>query len=131
MMPPVQHKAVIGIDELEDSFERCGTFMDKELKAKLVSYAGPVRRTAQTMAVAEIPKIGLLWSRMRTGATQKMVYVAPVQRGTRVPSRRRPKLAPKLMNEAMVPALNIHREEIVGKVDGLLARMEREYERNG
>jgi hypothetical protein len=51
---------------------------------------------------------------MRVGTTRSLVYVAPVKRGVRgaADRRRRPNLAPLLMDRAMEPALAQNEAEV-------------------
>jgi hypothetical protein len=128
-MAPITHTPVKGLPELNAALGRCGKFMDKELQLRLRGYARPVQRDASTLAVIQIPRMTVPWSRMRVGANAKMVYVAPEQRGTRIVPRRRPKFARKLLSEAMIPALEHNRAEIEKNIDALVGRMEREYDR--
>ena len=105
---------------------------DRELRlsfrAGLREVAEPVRRNAEELATSEIR--GMVrsprWGKMRVGITRSLVYVAPRQRGVKTRGadpRRRPNLAPLLMDRAMQPALDAHEGEIVEAFDRLLDRM--------
>ena len=59
---------------------------------------------------------------MRVGVTQKMVYVAPRQRSTKTPGRRRPNLANLLMDRALQPGLERHEHQITQRFEQLLDR---------
>ena len=121
------NEPVFGAEELRRAFLEAGTSFNREMRGRIAGYAEPVRADAEVMALSEIRNLGVKWSRMRKGTAPAIVYVAPVQRGTRILSRKRPKLAPLLMERAMVPALDRNRTQIVGKVDALLGRMERKF----
>lgn len=126
-MPPITVTPVRGVNELNRAFAVAGTTVRKEIKTRLRFYAEPVRRDAETSARAI--GAGPEWSRMRTGATPNMGYVAPLKRGTRVIPRRRPRFAIRLLNRAMIPALNKNRNSIGVKFDQFLARMTRQFGR--
>lgn len=109
-----------GLRELERAFKLYGRGMEKGIREALEAAAQPVRSDAQTLALAEIPRISLPsttvpWHRMRVGVTRRTAYVAPEMRGdkSRRGARRRPKFGTKLLEEAMEPALarNISRVE--------------------
>ncbi len=92
--------------------------------------AVPVQLDAQRLAATEISglrrtnmKTGAEWALMRIGVTQKLVYVAPKQRGNKRGSQKRKKFAPILMNKAMQPALDRNRELIVHKMEEALDQM--------
>lgn len=118
---------VVGAEELRIAFSAAGTSLNSELRRRIASYAEPVRTDAEAFALARIPTVGVPWSRMRKGTAPALVYVAPVQRGTRIRSRRRPRFGTLLMERAMVPALERNRQSITEKIDGLVARMERKF----
>ena len=122
MIEPVK-----GIDALNRAFATAGADMQRELKTRLAGYAEPVRRDAEVLAMGI--EAGVTWSRMRKGASRTMVYVAPVARGTRLVSRKRPNFARRLLGRAMEPALEANRHEIEAKVDAFLLRLERKFNR--
>ncbi len=93
---------------------------------ELRAVAEPVRTTAQTLAVAEIRNMprSPQWAAMRTGVTQKMVYVVPRQRGVRgLGPKRRPNLATLMMDRAMTPALAANRGQIIRRFEQALDNM--------
>ena len=127
-MPPlITSTPVRGVDELNRAFAVARQSVRKEMKTRLRFYAEPVRRDAETLATAI--GAGPSWSRMRTGATPTMGYVAPVKRGTQVVPRRRPGFAPRLLRGAMIPALNKNRRSIGDKFDEFLGRVTRQFGR--
>lgn len=120
---------VTGIRELNFAFALAGETVAKSKHAVLKHVAGPVRRDAETLAVARIRKIGGPWSRMRVGVTPGFVYVAPQKRGTRDLARKRRNLAPLLRTRSMEPALEQNRAQVTRGVQELLDRMERQWGR--
>lgn len=100
--------AVRGLTDLERAFKLAGPVASRELRKELRGLTEPVRRDAEQLARANITRIGRPWSEMRVGVTQKVVYVAPKQRGTqarRNPRLRRRNLFDLLMGRSMEPAL--------------------------
>ncbi len=99
--------------------------------------AEPVRVDAQELAVREISHIGVPWSRMRIGITQKVVYVAPAQRGSKArratvtQARRKAdkKFATRLIREAMEPALEKNRAAIERNFEAALDDMADNFNR--
>ena len=122
MIEPVK-----GVDALNRAFAAAGADMQRDLKTRLAGYAEPVRRDAENLALGI--DAGVQWSRMRKGATRTLVYVAPVARGTRLVSRKRPKFARRLLSRAMEPALEANRSAIEAKIDAFLLRLERKFNR--
>lgn len=61
---------------------------------------------------------------MRIGVTQRSVYVAPQQRGTRIQHRKRPNLALLLLGESMIPAVEQNQNEIINGLDAMLRDVE-------
>lgn len=120
-------EVVIGAAELDKAFQRAGATMQRELDNRLRFYAQPVVADAEALALAS--GAGPAWSDMRVGASRRLVYVAPVKRGTRIESLKRPKFARRLLSRAMEPALNRNRANIERQFDELLARIERGFHR--
>jgi hypothetical protein len=118
---------VEGLRELHRAFRLAEGKLDRELRGELREAAEPVRRDAERLAVAGIPRLGLPWSRMRVGVTQTAVYVAPKQKG-RNRAHRRPNLADLLLGRSMIPALERNEDQIVREVDQLLGRVERAWD---
>ena len=81
---------VEGLRELNRAFRVADKALATDLKDALEEAAVPVRRDAQSLAVQRIRRIGPTWSRMRVGTTGGVVYVAPVERGTRPRQPTRP-----------------------------------------
>src|SRR5574337_885107 len=129
-MPATVH--VRGLRELNRAFAHADSKLKREKTDALRRAAEPVRRDAELLARLRITNIGVEWSRMRVGVTQRAVYVAPKQRGVRSRAGqrfRRPNLAPLLMDDAMEPALDHNAGDVVRELEGVLADMERAWER--
>lgn len=95
-----------GYRELKLIARAAGPTVQKDLDGRLRQLAEPIRADAESLALSGITRIGVPWSRMRVGVTQRLTYVAPRQRGQRRrgPSSR-PNLADLLEQRAMTPAL--------------------------
>lgn len=115
------------IQELNRAFERVGEDLRKERDRMLKQLAVPVDRDAETFARARIRNVGRAWSEIRIGVLTNSVYIAPVKRGTRVHSMKRPKFAGLLMGKAMRPALNANKERVTREFDQLLDRLVRGF----
>lgn len=118
---------VRGLDTLNKAFQFAGTRMRKELPIFLKGAARPVEHGAE-MNAAEIGA-GQQWSQMRLVANRRVVYIAPQQRSTRIASRKRPRFGQRLLNRAMIPALNANRARVGKSVDELVARIVRQFNR--
>lgn len=122
---------VKGLAELEKAFKLAGPASNRELRKALRMVAEPVRRDAEALARANIRRIGVPWSQMRAGVTQKMIYVAPKQRGvkSRTDRRfRRPNLFDLLMGRSLEPALDRNIGLVEASVEEALAVVGREWE---
>lgn len=123
--------SVEGLRELNRAFKAADAKLHKDLRGALKDAAEPVRSDAEHLAVLEIENVGVRWSRMRVGVTQREVYVAPVQRGinTRGKERlRRPNLATLLTERSLEPALHQNIERVLHSVDHLLGDVEDTWE---
>lgn len=109
---------VHGLRELQRDLGKYDRDLKRELRVELKQAAEPVRTSAESMALANIGKLGPQWARMRIGVTSKLVYVAP--RTRRSSGTARPNLAPMLMDRAMQPALDQHSDEVVRSLDQML-----------
>lgn len=131
-MPAVNETVILeGWRELYRANELAQRQIVRDLKPRMRELAEPVRAEAEQLAASGIPKIGLPWSRMRVGVTQSSVYVAPRQRGSRIPGRRRPNLAGLLLGRAMVPALAQNRPRVIAGVERLLDDIAEDWGRLG
>lgn len=91
--------------------------------------AEPVRADAERLAVANIRNVGLPWSRMRIGITQRVVYVAPRQRGARGNRRLRRANFAGLLGPQMQHALDRNRPEIVRRFNHMLLNVADKFNR--
>lgn len=126
--------AVRGLRELNRTFKHAPKDVRREIRDGYRTVAEPVRSTAATLAVSSIRRIGPNWSQMRTGVTQKLVYVAPKKRGvkTRGPDpRRRPNLGTLLAERALEPALEQNRHRIEADFDRMLGRLCHDWDNDG
>lgn len=132
-MPTVSYTvSVPGLAKLQNAFLLADRTLGRELDAGLKRAARPVKIEAERLAVAEIPRIGPLWWRMRVGVLPGSVYVAPLQRSVRSrvqPNLKRPKFATKLMEEAMKPALQRQADNVENIVDDVLDKVDGEWAR--
>ena len=119
---------VTGLNGLERAFKRADKDEAKLLRATLKATAEPVRRAAEGKAVSRIRNIGGPWSGMRIGQARSVVYVAPKKR-SRNAQLRRPNLKDLLLDRAMIPALEEHREEVVQGVERMLDTVGSRWER--
>jgi hypothetical protein len=83
------------------------------------------------LAVEKIARIGVPWSRMRVGVTQRDVYVAPRQRGQKGRDQRlrRPNLFDLLMGRALQPALDQNIAKVERQLERLLDAVGSSWER--
>jgi hypothetical protein len=109
-----------GLRELERAFRLYGRGLEKGLREAMEAGAEVVRPDAETLALSEIRRMTLPWSRMRVGVSRRVAYVAPVERGRNTKRGRiakdrysRPNLKPLLLDRALEPALeqNVPRVE--------------------
>jgi hypothetical protein len=120
--------ALEGLAGLQRAFKLADEAAEKDLKKRLRESAEPVAADAQSKALTEILTVGVDWADMRVGVTQASVYIAPKQRGTNVPTRKRPKFAGLMLGKAMIPALQENTDNIMASVDDLLAEIGRKWE---
>ena len=106
---------VTGLRELSAAYSKLERDTRLGLRHGLHDAAEPVRRDAESLAQAQISRIGRNWWKMRTGISRNLVYVAPVQRGVKTKGRQqlaRPNLADLLIDRAMEPALHRNEAEV-------------------
>lgn len=127
-----QGLTVRGLRELQVLFAAAGKEAQGDMRRALSEVAEPIRADAESLAVSSIPRIGVPWSRMRTGVTRKAVYVAPRQRGARGANpRRRPRFADLLDARAMTPALERNKANIEGRVEDAFSALADRWNRHG
>lgn len=120
---------VKGLRELNKAFALAGKEAKTEMRSALKDVAEPVRRAAEEKALVQISGMtkSADWSRMRTGLTQRVAYVAP-RRRSRGGSKRR-NLAPLLLTRAMIPALNENRPRVILAMERVLDKVGKRWER--
>lgn len=126
--------AVRGLKELTRTFNRAPADAKRAYRSELRTIGEPTRMTAETLAMSTIRRIGPTWSKMRTGVTTRLVYVAPRQKGVRGRGpnpKRRPKFGTLLMDRAMQPALDRNRHRIETDFDEMLDRLVVKWDRDG
>lgn len=127
MAPAVR---VHGLRELNATFRDAPKDTRRALHDEYRTIAEPVKTTAEALAVSEIPRVGVPWSRMRVGITTRLVYVAPRPRGGRG-SRRRPNFATLLARRALEPALARNAHRIEADFDAMLGRLVDKWDKEG
>lgn len=114
---------VEGLADLQRAFRRADRELRLELRRGLRRAAEPVRTTAEGLAVSEIRRMTLPWSRMRVGVTTNSVYVAPRQRGIKGRGRdprRRPNLFDLIMGRSLEPALAQNMGQVEAELEQVL-----------
>jgi hypothetical protein len=123
---------VVGLADLRRACAIAGNQMSRDMNDALKAAGEPVRSDAQSLAVANISKVGIPWSRMRLGIQRHSVYVAPVERGEKSRTRhgrRRPKFKTKLLDEAMAPALERNSDRVAQEFQDAVRDMGRAWAR--
>jgi hypothetical protein len=123
---------VVGLAELRRAFQVAGNGLARDLNDALKAAGEPVRQDAQTLAVSNISRIGIPWSRMRLGIQRHSVYVAPVERGTKsrtLTGKRRPRFKTKLLDEAMAPALARNSDRVAQEFEDAVKDMGKAWAR--
>lgn len=120
--------ALEGFKGLQAAFKLASVELISELKDTLFVVTEPVRADAVQLAGQEITKMTTEWSQFRLGITPTSVYVAPVQRGTKAASRKRPKFAGLLLGRSMIPALEENQPHVIEGVDKMLGDIGRKWE---
>ena len=120
-----------GLVELNRAFKHAGKELKGEMRRAMQEVGEPVASRAQVLARQNISHIGRSgWWQMRIGATESTVYVAPKERGSKVRTRQtRPNLRPLLLDEAMIPALESQKGNLVREVERMLGELGREWSR--
>lgn len=91
-------------------------------RAEYRHVAEPVRQDAEVLARSSIRNLGVPWSQMRIGITQRAVYVVPKQRGVKGrgrQQRRRENLA-RLLYPPMQKALDRNAAEVERRFNRML-----------
>ncbi len=127
---------VKGFTELQRALKNADKDTKDLVREAEKNVAKPVQLEAQRLAVTEISglrrtnmKTGAEWALMRIGITQKLIYVAPQQRGKKKGSQKRRKFGPILMDKAMEPALERHSAELQHLLEQAMERMADNFNR--
>lgn len=123
---------VEGLAGLRRACRLAGNGLSRDLNDAMKAAAEPVRQDAQALALANISKVGIPWSRMRVGIARHSVYVAPVERGIKsktLAGRRRPRFKTKLLDEAMAPALVQNSDKVAAEFNDAVKDMGRLWAR--
>jgi len=105
------------------------------VRKELRQAAEPIRADAAELTDTRIRNMyrSPRWSRMRVGVTQRVVYVAPRQRGVKSQPRqqlKRPNLADLMTTRAMQPSLDRHRTTVVREMEQMLDRAAAKFNRS-
>lgn len=133
-MPPVL--AVRGLKELTKTFSKAPLDVKRAYRQELRTIAEPVQRTAETLAITKIRRMAdsPQWAKMRIGVTQRLVYVAPRQRGVKSSARagrRRRNLAGLLADRVLEPALERNRSRVEADFERMLDRLLTKWDNDG
>ena len=118
---------VKGLKELTRDFKKISKDLDKLVTNELQEAAKPVQEKADELALSRIRNMTSRWARMRIGVSraQGVVFMVPASKGR---SRKRPNLAPMLMDRAMWPAAEEEREEVVEALGEMIDRLGSKYD---
>lgn len=125
---------VEGLAQLTKTFQHAPKDVRLAYRKELRTVAEPVRSTAERLATQRIRKNTVKWSKFRTGVSQKLVYVAPRQRGVKSKARdsfRRPKFGILLAHRASQPALRQNEWRINQDFDHMLDRLVHKWNNEG
>jgi hypothetical protein len=117
-------------EALNKTFKQAPKELRLKLRGEYRKMADPVRMTAESLAATRIRNLaeGSPWARFRLGITQKLIYIAPRQKGShgRGPSRRK-NMGNLLAYRALGPAIEQHEQRIEHEFEQLLDRMTRSW----
>lgn len=116
---------VEGLRELQRAFQAADKERARAFREDLADVAEPVRVRAELLASQDIRKMTVPWSHMRIGVTTSSVYVAPQQRGTRDPRKKRPNFGLLLLGRSLEPALAQKSSEVEAGFNDLLELVEK------
>ncbi len=125
-----------GLKGLERAFKLADKAEYKALRVTLKEAAQPVKRAAEGKAIGRIRNMKgsgtrVDWSQMRVGQARSVVYIVPKQKGRASRGNRalrRPNLKDLLLDRAMIPALDEHREDVVRGVEHMLETVGKKWE---
>jgi hypothetical protein len=121
---------VRNLEALNKTFKQAPRETRLALRREYRTIAQPVQRSAESLAASRIRNLaeGSPWAKFRLGITQKLVYMAPKQKGVR-DRRQRKKFAGLLMARAMEPALAEHAQRIEREFEQLMDRLTGDWNR--
>lgn len=122
-----------GLRELERAFKSYGRGMEKGIREALDAGAEVVRPDAEALAVTAIKRSNIDWTRMRTGVSRRVGFVAPVERGSfskrNLRYRRRQKFTDRMLDNALEPALAKNVPRVAQEFEDALADLARAWSR--
>jgi hypothetical protein len=112
---------VSGLEDVNRAFNRIDSRLGRAKTNALKVAVEPVRKDAEALAPHVVRNLrrgpgpsGADWSGVRTGVTQKTVYIAPTQRGrSRNPKKKRPNFKDLVLDRAWKPAADHNREKVI------------------
>lgn len=125
---------VRGMRELTRTFQNAPKDVNRAYRDELKTVAEPVRMESEQLATSSIRRMTPAWSKMKTGVTTRLVYVAPRKRGIGGRGddpRRRPNLGTLLMDRALQPALERNRARVEQDFDQMLDRLVTKWDQDG
>lgn len=111
---------VRGLRELNKSFRDIDRGLHTALRTELREVAKPVAETEHVYALDRVRNMTDPWSQFRIGVTQRLVYVAPRERGRKRGGRRRDNFARLLAERSMEPALADNQTQIESRLDNVI-----------
>lgn len=112
-----------GLRDLQRALSKVNKGAAAAVRDELKKAAEPVRAGAQEKALMEISNIGPSWAAMKAGSRPGVVYIAPSAR--RRGGSPRPNLGILLLEKAMFPALDEHKDEVESEMEDALDRLGR------
>jgi len=113
---------VTGLAQIQRDLAKSVPGVSEALRVGLREAAEPIAKTAETLSLDRIPRMGRSpdWAETRIGVTQHAVYIVPRQRGVRTRNpfdpRRRPNLAVLMLGRSFEPAAALGAQLAVEKV---------------
>lgn len=127
---------VDGLRDLERAFTAADKALRTDLHDALAEAAAPVRTDAQRLA-GTITNMTTNretdWTRMRIGVRSSVVFVAPVERGSKArgDSRKRRRKFKDVLGPRMDNALDLNRGRVERRLDQMLGEVKAVWERYG
>lgn len=123
MAAPAKGTVVVrGLRDLNRTLKHAEKNVRREVRAAEREIAAPVKSAAERYAVDNISHIDTrsAWWKMRIGVTQKLIYVAPLRRGKKTGTQKRPKFDDTLWDKALKPAQADHQADFEARVEDAL-----------